>query len=73
MTTEVLFLISALLENLDKHIEVVDRHDITAKQKSLAQIKMCDDNDNEETFNAKLQNVLLAPDLCDNKGKKIVA
>ena len=48
---------------MDKHIEVADRHHVTAKQKGQVQIKGCDNNG--DPFIATLHNVLLAPDLCD--------
>ena len=51
------------LEDTDKHIEVADGHHVTAKQKVQIQIKMC--NYNGDLFIATVQNVLLAPDLCD--------
>ena len=41
----------------------MDGHHITAKQKDQARIKMC--NDHGYPFIATLDNVLLAPDLCD--------
>ena len=63
MTTEVTDLIPGSLEDTDKFIEVADGHHITAKQKGLVCIQMCDDNG--DTFSATLYNVLLAPDLCD--------
>ena len=55
--------IPVLLEDMDKHIEVMDGHHVTAKQKYQARIKMCDDHG--DTFIATLHNVMLAPDLCD--------
>ena len=63
MTPEVSDFIPGLLEDMDKYIEVADRHHVTAKQKGQVQIQMCDDNGN--TFITTLYNVLLAPDLCD--------
>ena len=48
---------------MDKHIEVADRHHVTAKEKCQVQIKMCDDNG--DPFITILHNLLLAPDLCD--------
>ena len=63
MTPDVSDLISGSLEDTDKHIEVTDGHHVTAKQKGKVRIKMCDNN--EYNFIATLQNVLLAPDLCD--------
>ena len=44
MTPEVSDFISGLLEDIDKHIEVADGHQVTAKQKGQVQIKMCDNN-----------------------------
>ena len=41
----------------------MDVHHIPVKQKVQVQIKTCDDNG--DTFIATLQNVILAPDLCD--------
>ena len=63
MTPEVLDFIPGSLDDKDKHIEVVDRHHVIAKQKVQLRIKICDDNRN--TFIATLHNVILAPDLCD--------
>ena len=63
MTPKVSDFIPGLLDNMDKHIEVADRHHITAKQKRKVRIKMCDDN--RDHFIATLHNVLLAPDKCD--------
>ena len=48
---------------MDKYIEVVDGHYVTAKQKGKVQIRMCDDN--RDHFIVSLHNLLLAPDLCD--------
>ena len=48
---------------MDKYIEVVEGHHVTAKQRLQVRIKMC--NDNRDSFIATLHNVLLAPDLCD--------
>ena len=62
ITPEVLGFIPVSLEDTNKHIEVLDRHHITAIQKGQVQIKMC--GNNGDTFIAKLHNVLLAPDLC---------
>ena len=55
--------IPGLLEEKDKHIEVADGHYITVKQKVQVQTKVWDNNGN--TFIATLQNVLLAPIICD--------
>ena len=62
MTPEVSDFISDSLEDTNKHIEVADRHHVTAKQKGQEQIKMCDDHG--YPFIAPLHSVLLAPDLC---------
>ena len=63
MTPEVTDFIPGSLEDTDKFIEVADRNHVTAKQKGLVRIQMCDDN--RKTFVAALYNVLLSPDLCD--------
>ena len=63
MTPQVSGFITGSLEDTDKHIEVADVHHVTAGGKGKVQIKMCDNNG--DTFNATLHNVLLAPDLCD--------
>ena len=63
MKPEVTDFIPGSLEDTDKFVEVADGHHVTAKQKSVVQIKMCHDNRN--TFVATLYNVLLEPDLCD--------
>ena len=63
MTLEVSVFIPGLLEDTDKHVEVVDEHHVTAKQKGQVRKKMC--NDNRDPFIAMLHNVLLAPDLCN--------
>ena len=63
MTPEFLYFIPVSLEDTDKYIEVADGHHVTAKQKGQVQIKMSDDN--RKPFIATLQNVLLAPGLCD--------
>ena len=39
MTPEVSYFIPGSLENTDKHIEVTDRHHVTAKQNDQVQIK----------------------------------
>ena len=54
MTPEILDFIPGLLEDTDKHIEVVDINHITAKQKGQVQIKMCDDHG--DPFIAMLHN-----------------
>ena len=63
MTPEVLDFIPGWLEDTDEHIEVADGHHVTAKRKVQVRIKMCDDNG--DSFIATLQNLFLAPDLCD--------
>ena len=63
MTPEVTDFIPGSLEDTYIFIEVADGHYVTAKQKGLVRIKMCDDNG--KTFIATLYNVLLAPDFCD--------
>ena len=64
MTQEVSDLIPGSLEDMDKYIEVADRHHVTAKQKGQSRIQMS--NNNGKPFIASLHNVLLAPDLCDS-------
>ena len=61
MTPKVSDFITGSLEDTDKHIEVADRHHVTAKQKGQVQIKMSDDNG--DPFITTLHNVLLALDL----------
>ena len=63
MKPEVLDFIPGLLEDTDKHIEVVDGHHVTAKQKNQVRIKMCDNNG--DPFIATLHNLLYASELCD--------
>ena len=63
MTPEVSDFIPGSLEDTDKHIEVANRHHVTAKQKGKVRIELCDDHG--YPFNERLHNVLLAPDLCD--------
>ena len=63
MTPEVTDLIPGSLGDTDKFIEVVDGHNVMAKQKGSVQIQMCDNNGKK--FIATLYNVLLAPDLCN--------
>ena len=41
MTPEVQDFIPGTLEDIDKYIEVADRHHVTAKQKGSARIQMC--------------------------------
>ena len=61
MTPEFSDFIPGLLEDTDKHIEVVDVHHVTSKQKVQVRIKMS--NNTGDPFIATLHNVLLAPDL----------
>ena len=63
LTPEVPDFIPGLLEDVDKHIKVADRHNIKAKQKGQVQKQMC--NNNRDAFIATLHNVILAPDLCN--------
>ena len=63
MTPEVSDFVPGSLEYTDKYIKVADGYHVTAKQKGQVQIRMGDDNGN--SFITTLQNVLLAPDLCD--------
>ena len=63
MTPEVSDFIPGSLEDTDKYIEVADVYHVTEKQKGQVQIKMCDNNGNP--FIATLNNVLLAPYLCN--------
>ena len=63
MTPEVSRFIQNWLEDTDKHIEVADRHHVTATQKGQEQIKMCDNN--WDPFISTLHNALLALDLCN--------
>ena len=63
MTPEVSYFIPGFLEDTDKHVELEDRNHVTGKQKGQVQIKVC--NYHGDTFIAMLQNVLLAPDLCN--------
>ena len=63
MTPEVSNFMPGLLEDTDKHIEVIDGHHVTAKQKGQVKIKVC--NNNGDPFIATLHNVILAPYLCN--------
>ena len=63
MMPQVSYFIPGALEDTDKHIEVVNRHQVTTGKKVQEQIKMR--NDNGDTYIAILHNVLLSPDLCD--------
>ena len=64
MIPEVSYFIPGSLEDTYKHIDVADRHHVTAKQNSHARIKMCDNHG--DPFIARLHNVILAPDLYDS-------
>ena len=59
MKPQVSCFITSSLEDTDKHIEVADRHHVTAKQILQVRIKMCDDK--VDPFIATLHNILLAP------------
>ena len=63
MTPQVSDFIPGSSEDTDKHIEVVGRNHVAEKQKGRYQIKICINTGNP--FIATLQNILLAPDLCD--------
>ena len=63
MMPEVQDFIPCPLDNTDKHIEVVDGHHVMGGKKGQVRIKMC--NDNGDTFISTLNNLLLAPDLCN--------
>ena len=63
MTPEVSDCIPDSLEYTDKHIEVADQYHVTAKQNGQVRLKICDNHG--DPFIATLQNVLLAPYLCD--------
>ena len=63
MTPDVSYFIPGSLEDTDKHIEVLDRHHVTEKQKVQVRIKMCDNN--RDHFITMLHNVLLTPYFCD--------
>ena len=63
MTQQVSDFIPGSLEDMDKYIEVVDEHHVTANKKGQVQIKMCDDNG--DNFNAIFHNAFLALYLCD--------
>ena len=62
MTQEVSDFIPGSLKDTDKHIDVTNRHHMTAKKKGQVQTKMLDDHG--DPFIATLNNVLLATDLC---------
>ena len=70
MTPEVSDFITNSLEDTDKHIEVADRHHVTAKQKGHVGIKICDDNG--DPFIATLHKVLFASDLCNRSFSIII-
>ena len=61
--TRVSGFIPGSLEDTNKHIEVVDRHHVTEKQKVQVRIKVCPNN--RDPFIATLHNVILVPDLCN--------
>ena len=61
MTPEVNDLITGLLKEAGKYIEVADSHHITAKQEGQVRIKMCDNN--WDIFIETLHNILLTTDL----------
>ena len=63
ITPEVSDFIPGSLEDMDKHIEVMDGHHVTMKQKGQVQIKIYDNTG--YPFIATLHNVLLALYLCD--------
>ena len=63
ITPQVSDFIPGSLEDTDEYIEVADGHYIMAKQKGKVQITIC--NDNGDTFNATLHNVIFAPDIFD--------
>ena len=63
MTPEVSYFFPGSLEDTDKQTEIVDRHDITEKQKGQARIKMCEYHG--DPFIATLHNMILAQDLRD--------
>ena len=56
MTPEVSDLIPGLLAEIDKHIQVADRHHIKGKQKVKVQINLCVNNGDD--FIATFHNVL---------------
>ena len=62
-TPQVSYFSPGSLEDTDKHIEVADGHNVTAKQNVQVRIKMCDDNG--DPFITIFHNVLLVPDLCN--------
>ena len=63
MTPEVSYFIPLSLEDTDKRIEVADGHHVIAKTKGKSTNKKCDNN--VDPFIATLNNVLLAPYLCN--------
>ena len=62
MAPEVSDFVLGSLEDTDKHIEVADGHDVTAKQKGEVRIDIC--KYHGDPFIATFYNVLLAPELC---------
>ena len=63
MTPEVSDFVTGSLKDTDKHIEVVDRHHVTTKQKVQVQMRICDNNG--DPFIVTLHNILLASDFCN--------
>ena len=63
MISEVSGFIPGMLEDTNKHIEVLDGHHVTEKQKGQVQIKRYVNN--VDPFIATLHNVLLAPGSCN--------
>ena len=63
MKQEVSDFIPGPLEDMDKHIEVADRHHVTSKQKVQVWINICDDQG--YPLITMLHKVLLAQELCD--------
>ena len=62
MTPQVSDFIPGSLEDTDKHIEVADKHHVSAKQEGQIGIKIC--NNNGDPFIATLHNIILAPNVC---------
>ena len=63
MISEVSDFIPCSLKDTYKHIEVAHGNDVREKQKGQVRINIC--NDNGDPIIATLNNVILAPDLCD--------
>ena len=63
MTPQVSYFIPVSVEDMYKYLEVLDGHYVMAEKKGQVQLKMCDDN--RDIFIATLDNLLLAPDLCN--------